>query len=162
MLGCRMAVQETGRASFPPTPVPVHSSALARHRSSTPKPWPPAAPVFWVGKSLRNKTKCQMRKLGQSATVGTAVPGQLQGGDPGWWGRLLTEASLLSSKCCLSLQVTNAPRQACPWALGRRQKEKGSSEAARSRHRKPSLRVQVSRTIHTEVNLPAVDKEKTV
>lgn len=59
-------------------------------------------------------------------------------------------------------QASASPRQACPWALVRRQKENSSSVAARSGHRKPSLRTQVSRTIHTEVNQPVVNKEKTV
>lgn len=129
MLGCRMAAQEAGSTSFPPTPVPfVHSSASAHHYSSTPKPWPPTAPVFWVGKSLWNKTKRQLRKLCQSATVGMAVPGQLQGGDPGWWGWLLTEARLLSCKCCL-----------CRWPMPPDKLVLGLWEEGRKRRALPRL-----------------------
>lgn len=95
-------------------------------------------------------------------------PGQLQGGTT-WEARLTLGTLRPHSSVSRAVfagdqqeQASASPRQTCPWPLVRRQEENSSSAAARSGHRKPSLRTQVSRTIHTEVNQPVVNKEKTV
>lgn len=67
----------------------------------------------------------------------------------------------LSRQLSVLSKLVLPPDQACRWALERRQKENSSSEAAWRGPRKPPLRTQVSRTIHNEVNLPAVNKENT-
>lgn len=75
------------------------------------------------------------------------------------WGLHTPQQGLPLQLSALSKLVRD---KACPWPLVTRQKKNSSSVASRSGHRKPSLRTQVSRTIHNEVNLPVVNKENTV
>lgn len=172
---------QTSRLCMPPShprllflpnlrnPLSTSSQSCTNHGNTPNPPISSCLPIFWVGKSLWNK------KL--SATWGSRVTVCNTRNDSPWAapGRdnLGGEVALRTLRPHSSVsravfagdqqeQASASPRQTCPGPLVRRQEENSSSAAARSGHRKPSLRTQVSRTIHTEVNQPVVNKEKTV
>lgn len=155
----------------PPRPqVPsCHFSGLLHHCSnSTPSPQLPSCfPIFWNWQKAQEiKVTQQARRRGRApedtgteAPAGRRLPGKAGSGA----GRgLHARQPRLSLQLSALSKLVLPPDQARPWALVRRQKGNSSSVAPSSGHRKPSLRTQVSRTVHSEVNLPAVNKENTV
>lgn len=129
----------------------------------------PAASYFLkLATAQRIQVTQRARKRGQAPedTVGSSrrkeAPRKRGNvGSGAGWG-LPTRQPRLSLQLSALSKLVLPPDQACPWALVRRQKGNSSSVAPSSGHWKPSLRTQVSRTVHNEVNLPVVNKENTV
>lgn len=124
---------------------------------------PDASLFSATGKRPRNKSPSKWERGAGTWRHWQSQARRRLPGKGGLWagGGLHTPQPRLSRQLsALSKLMLLPPDQACPWALVRRQKENSSSVAPRSGHWKPSLRTQVSRTIHNEVNLPVVKKEK--
>lgn len=113
------------------------------------------SPIFGVRKSLGTKTKHQMRKPGHSLQQWEwQSPGSFREGGPGWKaGSLLRPHSSVASAVFAGDQCPPDKLVLRLWEEGRKNSSSFRGCQDWSGHRKPSLRVQVSRTIHTEVNL---------
>lgn len=152
--------------SLQPQEPSFHFLVILHHHWNTPNPpISSCLPMFWVGKSLWNKklsatwgsrvTVCNTRNDSPWAAPGRDnLGGEVGSGD--------TEATLLSLTCCLCRWQQCFPQTNLFVASGKKAGREQLFCGCQDGHRKPSLRSQVSRTIHTEVNQPVVNKEKTV
>lgn len=142
--------------SLPCLPLSLHCPALPHYHSNTPKPWPPVAPLFSeFVKAWELKLSIRWGSLATVCNSGNGSPRAASGREAlaGEAGSLLRPHSSVASAVFAGDQCPPDKLVLRLWEEGRKNSSSFRGCQDWSGHRKPSLRVQVSRTIHTEVNL---------